>query len=231
MATLFLDCLALTAFLSGSAALLAQLSGRALGVALSASGRRWPVAALSALHAVPTYLIDHALAIVFSLTCDPLPVSGIANARAPAVGFWPIVIERLRHFALPLTALTPHQLCWIALLVRALVGQELRRRYVLAAMACGCGRRRALWLHAAPNATFPVATLRAARVAALVGGAVTIEIAFALPRPGCFAVSAAFARDHPVVVGCVVTAALIVGLANLIVDALALLLDPRLRRD
>ena len=226
---LILDRLPLTAFLTGSAALLAMLLGGVLGVALSGNGRRWPVAALSALHAVPTDLVGHALTILFRLTLGLLPVSGMADARAPASGFWPAFVERLRHLALPVMALTLHQLCFTALLVRALVGQELPRPSVLAAMARGCSRRRALWLHAAPNAAVPDATLTAARIDALVGGAVTIETGFALPGLGRVAVSAALARDHPVVVGCVVTASLVVWMANLMVDALTPLLDPRSR--
>lgn len=230
VARLILERLPLTAFLVVSAAVLALVIGGALGMALAAQGRRWPVAVLSALHAVPTYLIGHGLVMAFGLTLGVLPVSGIADARAPAVGFWPVLMERLRHLALPITALALHQLCFTALLVRALVGRELPRPYVLAAMARGCTGRRARWRHAAPNAAVPLATLTAARIGALVGGAVTIETAFALPGLGRLAVSAAAARDHPVVVGCVVTASLIVWIANLLVDALAPLLDPRLRQ-
>jgi len=57
----------------------------------------------------------------------------------------------------------------------------------------------------------------------------TIETAFALPGLGRLAVTAAVARDHPVVIGCVVTAAALAWAANLVADLLAPAIDPRLR--
>lgn len=72
-------------------------------------------------------------------------------------------------------------------------------------------------------------TLTAARLGALVGGAVVVETVFALPGLGWLAVAAAVTRDHPVVVGSVVTSTVLVWLANLIAGVVAPVLDPRLR--
>lgn len=115
--------------------------------------------------------------------------------------------------------------------MRAGLIEQMGRPYVTAAMARGMGRGTALWRHALPNAMLPALTLTAARLGGLVGGALVIETAFALPGLGRLAVTAAIARDHPVVIGCVVAAAAIAWAANLVADLLAPLLDPRLRED
>lgn len=227
--SLILERLPLTLTLTAAAALVAGLAGTLLGVAASACAARWPVAALAAFHAVPSYVVAQGLVLVFALGLGLLPVQGIADPRDPATGGVALVVERLRHLALPVAALALHQICFTALLVRAAVREQMQLPHVTAAMARGRTRRGARWRHALPNAALPVATLTAARIGGLVGGALVIETAFALPGLGRLAVSAALARDHPVVIGTVVTACAMVWLANLLADAIAPLLDPRLR--
>lgn len=229
VAELVLERVPLTLTLTTAAALLAAAAGTLAGVAASAVAARWTVAALAALHAVPSYVVAHALVLAFALGLGLLPVQGIADPRNPATEGVGLVLERLRHLALPVAALALHQLCFTALLVRAGVLAQMPLPYVTAAMARGRSRAGARWRHALPNAALPVATLTAARIGALVGGALVIETAFALPGLGRLAVSAAVARDHPVVIGCVVAACALVWLANLLADAIAPLLDPRLR--
>ncbi|BDG74297.1 ABC transporter permease [Roseomonas fluvialis] len=229
VASLILERLPLTLTLTAAAALVAAIAGTLVGVAASASAARWPVAALAAFHAVPSYIVAQGLVLVFALGLGVLPVQGVADARDPAMGGVALGVERLRYLALPVAALALHQLCFTALLVRASVQEQMHLPHVTAAMARGRSRGGARWHHALPNATLPVATLTAARIGGLVGGALVIETAFALPGLGRLAVSAAVARDHPVVICCVVAACALVWLANLLADAIAPLLDPRLR--
>jgi peptide/nickel transport system permease protein len=229
VASLILERLPLTLSLTAAAAALAALAGTAIGLTASTTARRWPVAALAALHAVPGFVVAQALVLIFALGLGMLPVQGIADARDPASGGVALLLERLRHLALPVLALALHQLCFVGLLVRAGLVAAMREPFVLAAEARGLTRAAARRRHALPHALLPMATLTAVRLGALVGGAVVIEVAFALPGLGRLAVSAALARDHPVVIGTVVVACAIAWLANLLADALAPLLDPRLR--
>lgn len=229
VATLILERLPLTLSLTLAAAALSALVGTLIGAVASTSERRWPVAALSALHAVPGYIVAQALVLVFALGLGVLPVQGIADPRDLAGGGFALVLEWLRHLLLPVLALALHQLCFIGLLVRAGLITQMRQPYVTAAQARGLSRTAARWRHALPNAALPVATLTAMRLGSLVGGALVIEVAFALPGLGRLAVSAAMARDHPVVLGTVVAACIIAWAANLLADAAAPLLDPRLR--
>ena len=229
VATLIAERLPLTLSLTLAGAALAALAGSAIGLAASCTARRWPVAALAGLHAVPGPVVAQALVLVFALGLGLLPVQGIADARDPASGGLALVLERMRHLALPVLALALHQLCFVALLLRAGLLAEMRLPYVVAAQARGLSRGAARLRHALPNAALPVATLSALRLGNLIGGALVIEVAFALPGLGRLAVSAALARDHPVVIGTVVVACTLAWAANLLADALAPWLDPRLR--
>ncbi|CAH0200167.1 ABC transporter permease [Roseomonas sp. CECT 9278] len=229
VAALIRERLPLTLALSVSAAALAALVGIVCGTVVAARAARWPVALFAALHAVPGYVVAQGLVLVFALGLSVLPVQGIADARDPAAGGVALLLERTRHLVLPVMALALHQLCFVALLVRAGVAGQLALPYVTAAMARGRSRRGARWRHALPNALLPVANLTAMRVGALLGGALVIEVAFALPGLGRLAVTAALARDHPVVIGAVVVACAIAWMANLAADLAAGLADPRLR--
>jgi peptide/nickel transport system permease protein len=225
---LILERLPVTLSLTIPAAALAALAGTALGVAASARPSRWPAACFAALHAMPGFVVAQVLVAVFALWLGLLPVQGIADARDPAAGGLALLAERARHLALPVLALALHQLCFTALLVRAGLRAEMRRPYVTAAMARGRSRGAARWHHALPNALLPVVTLTAVRLGSLVGGALVIEVAFALPGLGRLAVTAAVARDHPVVIGAVVVACAMAWVANLLADLATPLLDRRL---
>lgn len=228
---LILERLPLTLTLTLSAAALAALAGTLLGAMAAARAARWPVAVFAALHAVPGYIVAQGLVLVFAVWLGVLPVQGIADARDPASGGLALMAERLRHLALPVLALALHQLCFVALLVRAGVAGQIGMPYVTAAMARGRSRRAARWRHALPNALLPVASLTALRMGTLLGGALVIEVAFALPGLGRLAVTAALARDHPVVIGTVVAACATAWVANLLGDLIAPLIDPRQRAD
>lgn len=230
VAVLILERLPVTLSLTLAAVALAALAGSAIGLGAACLDRRWPVAALAGLHAVPGPVVAQALVLVFALGLGLLPVQGIADARDPAEGGLALMLERGRHLMLPVLALALHQLCFVVLLLRAGLLAEMRQPYVTAAQARGLSRSAARIRHALPNAMLPVATLSALRLGNLVGGALVIEVAFALPGLGRLAVSAAIARDHPVLIGVVVTACALAWTANLLADALAPWLDPRLRQ-
>lgn len=229
VAQLILERLPLTLSLTLAAAALAALAGTLIGLVASISEHRWPVAGLAALHAVPGYVVAQVLVLVFALGLGVLPVQGITDPREPPGSIMALMVQWLRHLVLPVLALALHQLCFVGLLVRAGLRTQMRQPYVVAAQARGLTRAAARWRHALPNASLPVATLTGMRLGSLVGGALVIEMAFALPGLGRLAVSAAAARDHPVVIGTVVVACVIAWLANLMVDAVAPWLDPRLR--
>ena len=107
--------------------------------------------------------------------------------------------------------------------------EELGRLYITTARARGATEPVARWRHALPNALLPLLTLFGSRIGALIGGALVIETVFALPGLGRLAVTAAIARDQPTVIGVVLVAALVIVLANLLVDLLQFWLDPRQR--
>jgi len=110
------------------------------------------------------------------------------------------------------------------------VAQALTQDYARAARARGAPPWRVLVVHALRNALMPIATLMALDLGALVGGAIVTEKLFRWPGMGSMTVDALVNRDGPVILGTVLFSSLAIVLASLLVDLLALVLDPRLRR-
>ena len=227
--TLIVDRLPVTLALVAPAILLSSLTGMALGLAQvpqSGRPRRGFVAAMAALHALPSFLIGQFLVLVFALWLGLLPVQGLVDARGQGAPLF----DMARHLVLPVVALALHHVAFMALLTRARVADEMERPYTVTAAAKGLTPARVRARHALPNALLAIATLLGARLGAFVAGAVVIETLFALPGLGRLAVTSAAARDHPVIIGIVLFTTAVVVAGNLIVDAAMARLDPRLAK-
>jgi peptide/nickel transport system permease protein len=83
--------------------------------------------------------------------------------------------------------------------------------------------------HAFKNAMLPVLTILGIQLGNILGGAVITETIFAVPGLGRLLVDAIFRRDYPIIQAVVLITSLSVILANLVVDVLYGVLDPRIR--
>lgn len=114
-------------------------------------------------------------------------------------------------------------------MTRSSVLEVLREDYVRTAEAKGLYRSRVLGQHVLRNALLPVTTLAGFEVVFLMSGQVIIEQVFNLHGIGKLFIQGVAARDYPVVQAIVMFIALVVLLANLVVDVMYAWLDPRIR--
>jgi peptide/nickel transport system permease protein len=101
--------------------------------------------------------------------------------------------------------------------------------YVTTARAKGLGEKFVVLKHALKNALIPTVTVIGLQVGFLIGGAIVIETVFAVPGIGSFGIDAIIKRDYPQVQAFVLVGALIFVLANLVVDLLYVVIDPRIQ--
>nr|NIN50478.1 ABC transporter permease subunit [Gemmatimonadales bacterium]NIP07942.1 ABC transporter permease subunit [Gemmatimonadales bacterium] len=83
--------------------------------------------------------------------------------------------------------------------------------------------------HTLKNAMVPILTVLGPIFAFLVTGSFIVEKLFAIPGVGRHFVDAVFARDYGVIMGTTIFYALVVAVANLVVDLLYAVVDPRIR--
>jgi peptide/nickel transport system permease protein len=114
-------------------------------------------------------------------------------------------------------------------LVRSGVIEVMNMEYIKTARAKGVGERTVVVKHAFRNACIPVITVLGLQFGQLLGGAIITETVFAWPGAATLTVESIRNQDFPVVQCAVVLLALIIVTANVIVDLVVGLIDPRIR--
>ena len=105
----------------------------------------------------------------------------------------------------------------------------MSRDYVRTLQTRGLSTRIVVFQHVLRNAGGPALAVLAVQFIGLLGGAIVIEQVFALPGIGQMTVQATTLGDIPVVMGVVVTSAIIVVLVNLLIDLAQAALNPKVR--
>ena len=117
----------------------------------------------------------------------------------------------------------------VARLTRASMLEVIRQDYVRTAWAKGLSAKVVILRHALRNALIPVTSILGPLITGIITGSVVIEFLFGIPGLGKEFVTSILSRDYNVVIGVFTFYAALVGLANLIVDLLYPVLDPRIR--
>jgi ABC-type dipeptide/oligopeptide/nickel transport system permease component len=133
------------------------------------------------------------------------------------------------HLALPAAVLAFQFAAIYARMTRASVLGAMSEDYVRTARAKGAPERRVLIHHALRNALLPIVTIFGLDLGLLLGGAVLTEYTFGIPGIGRLTVESARSFDIPLISGVVLFAAFIIVIANILVDLLYAVIDPRIR--
>jgi len=154
----------------------------------------------------------------------------VAGSRSPTVtGFWPLVLDRLQHLALPTVALTLISYAGYHLLQRSLLLDEVNADYVRTARAKGLTRSEAIRRHGLRTSLIPVATSIAFTIPALFTGAVLTETIFAWEGMGRYFITTISENDVHGVVAVAAFGALMTAVGAILADLAVAVLDPRVR--
>jgi peptide/nickel transport system permease protein len=170
---------------------------------------------------LPSFWVGLLLLLLFGITLDWLPVVGyVSFAEDPSRAWQFMVMPVLTLIAIEVGVLTR--------MVRSSAIEVLRLEYVTHARAKGLSERRVLFRHVLPNAFAPTLTLIGIIVGSLLGGIAVVETVFTMPGLGRLLVESIYARDYPVVQGCLLFIATAYVLINLVTDLLYPIFDPRM---
>ena len=229
---LILERLPATLLLMASQLAFALVAGVALGVA--AARHRYSIvdnaSTVIALvgYSTPVFWSGLLLILLFSSTLGLLPSGGMVSPRERITGV-AAVWDILRHLILPACTLGLVNLALYVRLTRASMLEVLSQDYVRTAWAKGLAERRVLRHHALRNALLPVVTITGIDLGRMIGGAVLTETVFTWPGVGTLTYTALQTRDYPVIVGTFMLTSVAVILANLFVDVVYGILDPRIQ--
>lgn len=165
--------------------------------------------------AIPIFVLGFMAQIVFGLKLGWFPISGYRDG--------------IYSLLLPAMVLASLSLAYIARLARTSLVENLRADYVRTAKAKGLSTKRVIGIHTLRNSLIPVATYLAVDLGALMGGAIITETIFNLPGLGRAVFDATRSQEGTVVIGIATFLVIVYMIANLLVDVLYGILDPRIR--
>ena len=228
---LILDRLPATLILMISAIFIAVVAGIGLGVA--AARREGTVAdnaiSVSALivYATPSFWLGLMLIVLFSIKLDVLPSGGMMQIGAGLTGL-AHVLDITWHLILPAMTLGLFYVAIYTRLMRASMLEVYGLDFIVTARAKGLSEGSVAWTHAARNALLPVVTLAGVQIGHLLGGSILVETVFGWPGLGRLVFDALLQRDLNLLLGILFVSSVVVVFANLIVDLVYGLLDPRI---
>ena len=165
-------------------------------------------------HSMPSFVLGVLLVLIFAVSLGWLPSGGYAS--------W-------QHAILPIITLSIGGAAVLARYTRSAMLEVLGQPYIRAASAKGLTWQAVVIRHALPNAAAPIMTIAGLMLGALIAGAVVVESVFSWPGVGRLIVSAVANRDLAVVQAALLLVTVAMVSANLLVDALNVLIDPKIR--
>lgn len=169
--------------------------------------------------AAPSFWVGLLLMAIFSVKLGWLPAGGMGDGTLAS---W-------KHFVLPTITASLFLFASMTRLLRSSVLETLDSEFVKLARAKGVPEGKVVWVHVLRNALLPIMTFMAIWVGTAVSGAVVVEVVFDWPGIGAMFVDAISQRDFPLIQAIVGLVAVTVLLANLTVDLLYGVVDPRIR--
>jgi len=210
-----------TILLAAAAMLFSTCFGILLGIFMAVKrGTVWDRLALilsTGGISLPVFWLGLLLIYLFSFKLQLFPPAGMGS------GFGGLVF-----LALPAATLGLSSAAALARITRTSMLEVLSQPYITTARAKGLSSRVVVFKHAFKNTLIPVVTLIGLDFGSYLNGSILTETIFGWDGIGRYAVEGIFQRDYPVIMGCVLTGALLFVLVNLAVDLLYGILDPRI---
>ncbi|MET7760884.1 ABC transporter permease [Streptomyces sp. NPDC005393] len=219
------EALPVTLSLAAGACVLWVVGGVATGVVSALRrGSLWDRSAMTIALAgvsLPIYFTGLLSLAIFSYQLDWVNVDYQPLGDNPGMWFESLI--------LPWITLAFLYAAMYARLTRATMLEIMGEDYIRTARAKGLRERVVIGRHAMRSTWTPILTLLGLDLGALLGGAVLTETTYNLPGLGRLAVNAINEKDLPVILGVTLIAAMFIVVANLVVDLLYAVIDPRVR--
>lgn len=181
------------------------------------------VASSTLLLSVPSFWLGLIVLLVFGLWLNWFPIVGYVSVNQN-------LLQALPFLAMPVLTLVLVEMGSIIRMARASTIDVMRLEYITHARAKGLPEGAIMWRHAFKNAFVPTWTLIGLILGGLLGGIAITETVFTIPGLGRLLVDAIYARDYPVVQGCLLFITFIYVVVNLLVDLCYPFFDPRIAR-
>ncbi len=207
-----------SAGLAGIAVVVSLLVGIPLGCLSAYNRGKWAdnviIVFATCGIAIPSFISSVILLYTFGSKLNILPTVGLNS---------------LESYIMPVTALSIYPTAYITRLMRSSLLDVMGQDYIRTAKAKGLSNFSVLFKHALRNAILPVVTYVGPMLASLMTGSFIVEKIFTIPGLGREFVSAITNRDYTLIMGTTILLATLIIMANVIVDILYKIIDPRIK--
>lgn len=230
-----------------AAMFIAVAVGIPLGLVTAVWRNRWPdyLAQVGAIGAIsmPRFFLGLLLQLCFAMwlmwlplggrlpivVIPPRAVTGFLTIDSLIAGNWSTFVMSLRHLALPAIAMSLSPLATIMRMMRASTIEVMQQDYVMTARALGLPSRKIITKYVARNAVSATLTVIGLYFGWLLGGTVLVETVFDWPGLGLYATKAIVSQDMMPVIGVALVIGLLFVFANLVIDLLYGVINPKVR--
>jgi peptide/nickel transport system permease protein len=221
-----------TLTLVGTATVIAFFAGTALGILAAWRHGGWldrVLPGLMFLQAIPYFFLALILVELLAVNLHLFPLGqGYTGGLIPG-WHWDFIGSAIYHSLLPAFTIVITSVAGWMLQMRNVMVTTIGEDYVLAAQAKGLSTRRVVYTYAARNALLPQLQGFGLALGFVVSGAIIMEIVFSYPGIGLLLVNAVTSNDFPLMQGIFLVITFAVLLANLVVDLVIVIADPRAR--
>jgi len=232
VSTLLGETIPWTLTLVGMATVIAFVVGTALGIVAGwrhggSLDRVLP--GLMFLQAIPYFFFALILIELFAIKLHVFPIGqGYGEGLIPGWN-WSFISSAVYHSLLPALTIVLTSIAGWMLQMRNVMITTVGEDYVIAAQAKGLPNRRVVFTYAARNALLPQLQGFGLALGFVVSGALVMEIVFSYPGIGLLLLNAVTSHDYPLMQAIFLVITFAVLLANLVVDIIIVLADPRAR--
>jgi peptide/nickel transport system permease protein len=232
VSSLLVQTIPWTITLVGTATVIAFLVGTALGIAAGwrhggTLDRVLP--GLMFLQAIPYFFFALILVELLAIKTQVFPSGqGYSDGLIPG-WHWDFISSAIYHSLLPALTIVLTSIAGWMLQMRNVMITTIGEDYVIAAQAKGLPSRRVIFTYAARNALLPQLQGFGLAVGFVVSGALVMEIVFSYPGIGLLLLNAVTSNDFPLMQAIFLVITFAVLLANLVVDMIIVVADPRAR--
>ncbi len=179
-------------------------------------------------YSMPSFVVALIFIVLFAVTWGIFPVSGSNSAGFSGTG-WEAVWDSLHHMMLPIIVMTVSSLGGVTRYVRATMIDVLRMDYIRTARSKGLREKVVIYSHAFRNALIPVVTILTGWFIGIFSGSIVIESIFAWNGLGNLLITSLRQQDYFVVLAMNMFYIILALLANLFLDLIYGLIDPRVK--
>jgi peptide/nickel transport system permease protein len=180
------------------------------------------------VYATPSFVLGVFLIFIFSAKINLFPSSGLKSLDFDSFSFLGQIWDYIVHLVLPLITLSLAGIAMFYKYLRDNLEEVYQQNFILNLRASGFDEKIILKKHVLPNAVRPLISIAGIELGILLGGTLITEVIFSLPGMGRLMMDSIFSRDYPLIVGCALTAGLLMIITNFAADLIKMKLDKRM---